>query len=93
VTKSAHSAGSYSGRGLAEQSFDQHRVLPFAVEAAVAALIPDLGEARPAVEPQLASLGREDAARELVVAGGLGGGGELVQQRDATPFPRACGST
>src|SRR3954466_4172974 len=66
--------------GLSEQPFDQHRVLPLAVELPVAALDPHLGEARGPVEGEAGVIGGEDAAGQLVVPGVLGGLGERVQQ-------------
>ena len=83
-----------SARGVAQQSFDQDRVLPLAVEPAVAALDADLGEARGAVQREAGVVGGEDAAGELVVAGLLRRLGERVAAGwTPTPRPRACGST
>src|SRR4051794_7050756 len=68
---------------FAQEPLDQHAVLPFAIQAPVAALDADLLEARRAMHGAARHVGREDAARQLVEPAALGFGRELVEQAPA----------
>ena len=73
------------GRGLAEQPFDEHAVLPLAVETPVALLHADLPEPGGEVCGAAGAVVGEDAAGQLVEAASLG----LLAQRAEEPAAEA----